>query len=83
MTASAPIKNSSAAQLQGFVTEVEEANERIKEWQAHRKNIYQTAAGAGINVRALKQVIKERAMDRDDLDEFEALVNQYWNVLGK
>lgn len=78
-----PILNSTAEQLTGFVDRIEKLNEEIKEIQEDRKQIFQQAAGVGINVKALRRVIRERAMDREELDEFDALVDQYWGTLGR
>ena len=74
--------NSTAAMI-GFIERVERINEEIKAGQADRKNVYQEAAASGWDVKALKRIIRERAMDREELDEFDALVATYWGALGR
>lgn len=77
------IGNNTAQQMLSFIERIETVNEEIKDAQADRKNIYQKAAAAGYNVKALKRVIRERGMERADLDEFDELVQQYWGALGR
>ena len=74
--------NSTAAMI-GFIERVERINEEIKAGQTDRKNVYQEAAASGWDVKALKRIIRERAMDREELDEFDALVATYWGALGR
>ena len=74
--------NSTAAMI-GFIERVERINEEIKDAQTDRKNVYQEAATSGWDVKALKRIIRERAMDREELDEFDALVATYWGALGR
>lgn len=66
-----------------LVERVEKINEEIKAAQEDRKMIYQEAAGAGINAKAMRRVVRERAMDREELDEFDSLVASYWGELGR
>lgn len=77
------IGNNAGAVLQSFVERVERINEEIKASQEDRKEVFSEAAANGFDVKAMKRVIRERAMDRDELDEFEALVNTYWGALGR
>ena len=74
--------NSTAAMI-GFIERVERINEEIKDAQADRKNVNQESAASGWDVKALKRIIRERAMDREELDEFDALVATYWGALGR
>lgn len=77
------IGNNAGAVLQSFVERVERINEEIKASQEDRKEVFSEAASQGFDVKAMKRVIRERAMDRDELDEFEALVQTYWGALGR
>ena len=70
-------------QMVSFIERVEVINEEIKAAQADRKNVYQEADAAGWNVKALKRVIRERSLDREELDEFDQLVKMYWGALGR
>lgn len=83
MTAIPPIGDNSTQGMLAFIERVECVNEEIKDAQSDRKNIYQEAAEAGWNVKALKRIIRERGQDREELDEFDELVAQYWGALGR
>ena len=78
----APLPNTTH-QMVSFIERVEVINEEIKAAQADRKNVYQEADAAGWNVKALKRIVRERAMDREELDEFDQLVKMYWGALGR
>lgn len=77
------IGDNSKARLLSFIERVERVNEEIKALGEDRKEIFLEAAEAGYSVKAMRRVIKERAMDQDELDEFDRLVAQYWGVLGR
>ena len=77
------IGNNSAQQMLSFLERVERINEEIKAGQDDRKAVYAEAAEAGWNVKALKRIVRERAMDREELDEFDQLVATYWEGLGR
>jgi|HubBroStandDraft_1064217.scaffolds.fasta_scaffold00409_20 uncharacterized protein (UPF0335 family) len=81
-TLTAPIPNTTH-QMIAFIERVETLNAELKAIQADRKEVFAEASAAGWNVKALKRVIRERAMDREELDEFEALVKMYWGALGR
>ena len=78
----APLPNTTH-QMVSFIERVEAINEESKAAQADRKNVYQEANAAGWNVKALKRVIRERSLDREELDEFDQLVKMYWGALGR
>lgn len=77
------IGDNAAKQLLGFVEEAERINEQIKDLQEQRKTIFHAAMGAGFDAKAIRRIIRERAMDREDLDEFDQLVAVYWGALGR
>lgn len=79
----ADIGNNAGAVLQSFVERVENINAEIKAAQGDRKEVFSEAAAQGFDVKAMKRVIRERTMDRDELDEFEAMVQTYWGALGR
>ena len=74
--------NSTTAMI-SFIERVENLNTEIKGLQDDRKEVLKEASEAGLNVKALKRVIRERAMDREELDEFDELVATYWGALGR
>lgn len=80
---SEPVGGNAGQHLLSFIERVERINEEIKAAQGDRKDVFSEAAASGFGVKAMKRVIRERAMDRDELDEFEALVNTYWGALGR
>jgi uncharacterized protein (UPF0335 family) len=77
------LTNSAAQELTSIIERVERVSQEIKERQEDRREIFVEAASRGYDVKALKRVIKERSLDRDELDEFEAMVRTYWGVLGR
>lgn len=76
-----PIGGNAGAMLRSFVERVERINEEIKASQEDRKEVFAEAKGAGFDVKVIKEVIRMRAKDQDELDEFEALVQTYWGAL--
>lgn len=77
------VGDNSAAQLQAFVERIEAVNAEIAGLQEDRKEIFLEATEAGYSAKAMKRVIKERSLDRDELDEFDRLVAVYWEKLGR
>lgn len=75
--------DNSKAQLLSYVERIERVQEEIKALTEDRKEIYLQATESGYSAKALRRVVKERAQDRDELDEFDRLVATYWGVLGR
>lgn len=71
-----------AEQLKSFIERIERLEEEKKGLSADIREVYAEAKSAGFDPKIMKQVIKLRAMDREDRQEQEALVDLYRNAVG-
>lgn len=71
----------SDAQLGTFIDRVERMNEEIKACQDDRKKIFLEAATAGFDTKVMRQIIRERAQDPVEVDEFDRLLRTYRQAL--
>ena len=69
-------------QLKSVVERIENVNERIKDLAGDRIDIFKEAKGNGLDIKALRSVIRLRAMNPDDLAAQEAILDTYKNALG-
>ena len=72
----------SKAELTALVERIEDLLERKREVVDEIKEVYTEVKTAGFDVKALRQVIRYRAQDRDKLDAHSALVHAYMVALG-
>jgi uncharacterized protein (UPF0335 family) len=68
--------------LSSFVQRIEKLNEEVKEIQADRKAVYEQAKFNGFDTKVIRRVIRERAMDKEELDEFNLLTQTYWEAIS-
>ena len=68
--------------LKSFVERIERLEEEKKALAADIKEVYAEAKGSGFDTRIMRQVIRLRRMDKDDLDEQETLLDVYRRALG-
>ncbi|MDB5550819.1 MAG: hypothetical protein JWL86_803 [Rhizobium sp.] len=68
--------------LKSIVERVEFVNEEIKQKQEDRKEIFAEAKSAGLDVAAIRAVVKYRAEDANKRDEREMQVDLYLKSLG-
>lgn len=68
--------------LKSFIERVERLEEEKRALAADIKEVYSEAKGAGFDVKTMREIIKIRRMDEDDLDEREALLDTYMRALG-
>ena len=71
-----------ADQLRAFCERIERLEEEKKAAADDIKEVFLEAKSVGYNPKALKEVLKERALDRDKVSEHRAVVNLYANALG-
>lgn len=71
-----------AGQLKAVVERVENINEQIKEMSDDRTDIFKEAKGNGIDVKALRTIVRLRAMKPDDIAAQEAILDTYKQALG-
>lgn len=71
-----------ADHLRVFIERVELINIEIEARNEDKSAIYGEAKSSGYDTRAMKEVVKLRAMDRDKRIEHETLVDLYRNAIG-
>ena len=68
--------------LRSFVERIERLEEEKRTLAADIKEVYAEAKGTGFDPKIMRQVIRLRRMDKDDLDEQESLLDVYKRALG-
>ncbi|MGH7124291.1 MAG: DUF2312 domain-containing protein [Stellaceae bacterium] len=68
--------------LKSFIERVERLEEEKRALAADIKEVYSEAKGAGFDVKTMREIVKIRRMDEEDLDEREALLDTYMRALG-
>jgi uncharacterized protein (UPF0335 family) len=68
--------------LKSFIERIERLEEEKKALASDIKEVYAEAKGTGFDVKIMRQVIRLRRMDKDDLDEQETLLDVYRRALG-
>jgi uncharacterized protein (UPF0335 family) len=69
-------------QLRSFIERIERLEEEKKILQHDIKEVYAEAKGTGFDTKIMRQLIRLRRMDKDDLDEQETLLDVYKRALG-
>lgn len=69
-------------QLKAIVERIETVNEEIKGLSDDRNDIFKEAKGGGFDVKALRTIIRLRAMNPDDIATQEAILDTYKTALG-
>jgi uncharacterized protein (UPF0335 family) len=70
------------SQLKSIVERIEHVNEQIKELTDDRSDIFKEASGNGLDSKALRTIIRLRAMKPDDRAAQEAILDTYKQALG-
>jgi uncharacterized protein (UPF0335 family) len=68
--------------LRSFIERIERLEEEKRALTADIKEVYSEAKGNGFDARIMRQLIRLRRMDKDDLDEQESLLDVYKRALG-
>ena len=68
--------------LKSIVGRVERLNEEKKELNADIADIYKTAKSQRFDTSVIKEIIKRRAKDPHERDEFEQLIDLYCHSIG-
>ena len=68
--------------LKSFVERIERLEDEKRALAEDIKEVYAEAKGSGFDPKIMRQVIRLRRMDKDDLDEQEALIDVYKRALG-
>ncbi len=70
------------AQLKSIIERIEKLNEDTAAIAADIKEIYSEAKSAGYDPKYIRQMIRLRKMDPDELDEADELTKMYRDALG-
>jgi uncharacterized protein (UPF0335 family) len=68
--------------LKSFIERIERLEEEKRALAEDIKEVYAEAKGTGFDIKIMRQIVKIRKMDKDDLDEQEALLDVYLRALG-
>jgi uncharacterized protein (UPF0335 family) len=68
--------------LRSLIERIERLEEEKRTLNADIKEVFAEAKGTGFDTKIMRQLIKLRRMDKDDLDEQEALLEIYKRALG-
>ena len=68
--------------LRSFIERIERLEEEKRSLAEDIKEVYAEARGSGFDAKIMRKLIALRRMDKDDLDEQEALLDIYKRALG-
>jgi uncharacterized protein (UPF0335 family) len=68
--------------LKSFIERIERLEEEKRALAADIKEVYGEAKGSGFDTKIMRQLIRLRRLDKDDLDEQETLLDIYKRALG-
>ena len=69
-------------QLRSIIERIERLEEERKTLAEDIKEVFAEAKGNGFDTKIIREIIKIRRMDEDDLDEQETLLDIYKRALG-
>ena len=70
------------AQLKSFIERIERLEDEKRALGEDIKEVYAEAKGTGFDIKTIRQIVRIRRMDKDDLDEQETLLDLYKRALG-
>jgi uncharacterized protein (UPF0335 family) len=68
--------------LRSLIERIERLEEEKRTLGADIKEVYAEAQGTGFDTKIMRQIIRLRRMDKDDVDEQETLLEIYKRALG-
>ena len=68
--------------LKSFIERIERLEEEKRALAEDIKEVFAEAKGTGFDPKIMRQIIRIRRMDKDDLDEQESLIEVYKRALG-
>ena len=68
--------------LKSFIERIERLEEERRALGADIKEVYAEAKGTGFDIKTMRQIVRIRRIDKDDLDEQETLLDLYKRALG-
>ncbi len=81
--AAATLTQAAKDKLKQVVSKIERLEEEKKEVGGQIKDVYAEAKSMGYDIKALRQVIRLRKMDRQEREEAEAILDTYLMALGE
>jgi len=69
-------------QLKSFIERIERLEEEKRALSGDIKEVYAEARGNGFEPKIMRQIIKLRKMDKEEVDEEESLLDLYKRALG-
>ena len=70
------------ARILSIIERIEQLEEEIKALNEGKKEVFAEAKGEGYDVKALREILKLRKLDRDERDEQESLVDLYMRAMA-
>ena len=68
--------------LKSFIERIERLEEEKRALAEDIKEVYAEAKGTGFEPKIMRQIIKLRQMDKEEIDEEESLLDVYKRALG-
>ena len=68
--------------LKSFIERIERLEEEKRALSGAIKEVYAEAKGTGFEPKIMRQIVKIRKMDKDEVDEAESLLDLYKRALG-
>ena len=69
-------------QLKSFIERIERLEEEKRALSGDIKEVFAEAKGTGFEPKIMRQIIKLRKMDKEEVDEEESLLDLYKRALG-
>lgn len=68
--------------LKSFIERIERLEEEKRVLAEDIKEVYAEAKGTGFDIKIMRQIIRLRKRDQDDIDEEETLLDLYKRAMG-
>ena len=76
------LNQAAQGQLKSIIERIERLEVEKAEVSEQIKEVFAEAKGTGFDTKIMRQIIKIRKMDKDELDEQETLLDVYKRALG-
>ena len=67
--------------IRAFVERIENLDTEIQELNEQKKEVFAEAKGDGFDVKILKEIVKLRKQDEEELDERESMLDLYMRAM--
>ena len=68
--------------LKQFIEQIEQLEEEKQSIAESIKDVYSELKGEGFDAKIVREIIKLRKLDRDELDEHDELIDLYKQAIG-